>query len=565
MKLSNKSPASARRVMGASALWSLVALGFLGFVVAMLPPDVTAPFWILVRSYDVSAAWTGVAVLVLARALMPLFARINWARFAAFIERNLLVLCALSFGLYAALSFWVYRHVPLAMDEYCPLTQSRSFVAGRSNGWVPPALLDWIMAAGHRGEFFAISQSTGHFTPVYWPGLAILQMPFTALGVSWLCNPFLGALALWGVHRLTLRISASSEAAAWAWLLMLASPVIAINAASFYAMPAHLLFNVFYCLLLLRDDRRGAFGAGLVGGFALILHNPAPHLAFALPWLAFVAWKRRRLLLPLLAGYLVFALPLGFGWSAFLDDFDASRYAQAARATSHGGPPFVEMLSRLEAVVSLPSLDLVLARLTGLAKTVVWAVPGLLVIAWLGWRGAKLDSNQQQSRATRLLAASLLTTFALYWVVKLDQGHGWGFRYLHSAWFVLAVAGGCYLSHAPQNARAFFGALCALSFLILLPQRAWQVEGYIRHHRAQVPIATAPVSITFINGAHGIFTVDLLQNDPFLRNNDWRLKSHGASLNAQLAREYLVNPKREQSGEWGEIWSGSALRHPKQK
>ena len=564
MNIGNET-ASARRVMGASALWWMVALGFLSFLVALLPPDTKLAFWMLMRAYDVSAAWMGVAVLVVARLATPFFARLDWARIAAWIERNLLVLCALSFGLYAALSFWAYHHVPLAMDEYCPLTQSRSFVAGHTSGWVPPELLDWIMAAGHRGDFFGTSQSTGYYTPTYWPGLAILQTPFTALGVPWGCNPFLGALALWGVHRLTLRISDSREAAAWAWLLMLCSPVIAINAASFYSMPAHLLFNVCYCLLLLRDDRRGAFAAGLVGGFALVLHNPAPHLAFALPWLAFVAWKRRRLLLPLIAGYLIFAIPLGLGWSAFMDDFDASRYAQAARSASGSGPPFIEMLGRLSAVVSLPSPGLVWARLAGLAKTVVWAVPGLLVIAWLGWRGAKLQLEAGQSRALRLLMASLITTFALYWMIKFDQGHGWGYRYLHSAWFALAVSGGCYLARAPQNVRAFFGALCALSFAVLLPQRALQVEGFIRHHRAQVPAATAPVSITFINEAHGTFTVDLLQNDPFLRNDDWRLISHGAARNEALARKYLVNPKREQNGDWGEIWSGNALRHPTKK
>ena len=546
--------------MGASALWWLVALGFTSFVVAMLPPKMTAPFWILVRAHDVSAAWMGVLVLVLARVLVPLFERLNWARVATFIERNLLILCALAFAFYAALSFWAYHHVPLAMDEYCPLTQSRSFVSGHLNGWVPPELLDWIMARGHREYFFVVSQSSGQYSTVYWPGLAILQTPFVAIGAPWLCNPFLGALALWGVHRLTFRISDSREAGMWAWLLMLASPVIAINAASLYSMPAHLAFNVFYCWLLLRDDRRGAFAAGLVGGFALVLHNPAPHLAFALPWIAFVAWKRRRLLLPLLAGYLIFAIPLGFGWSKFVDGFDATRYSQSARAATGGESPFFEMIGRLSSVLSLPTLDLVLARLMGLAKTVVWAVPGLLVVAWLGWRGAATTTID--SRALRLLAASLFSTFALYFLVQLDQGHGWGFRYLHSAWFALPVAGACYLARAPQNVRAFFGALCALSLLILLPQRALQVEGFIRAHRAQVPAATAPVSITFINGAHGLFTVDLLQNDPFLRNDDWRLRSHGARENELLARKYLVDAKREQSGAWGEIWSGSALRHP---
>ena len=507
-------------VFASVVIW-MVALLFLQLIVSSVPADTTAPFWVLVRAHDLTAAWFGVGVLALSGVLMPLFARCSWDDIALFIERHLVVLCALALVLYGALAFWAYHHYPLAMDEFCPLSESRAFVSGRLCGWVPPPLLDWIVTARFEGEFFGVLRGSGFYTPTYWPGLAILQMPFVALGVPWGCNPVVGALGLWGVHRLALRLSGSREAAAWAWALMLASPVIALNAASFYAMSAHLLFNVFYSLLLLRGDRRGALAAGIVGGFALVLHNPAPHLAFALPWIGALAWKRRRLLGPLLLGYLVFALPLGFGWSAFLDGFDASKYAQIAHSTS-ASLPFGEMLGRLKTVVELPSLALVLIRLTGLAKTVVWAVPGLLVIAWMGWRDtARAVAG---SRGLRLLAASLLSTFALYWLVKFDQGHGWGYRYIHSAWFVLAILGGCFVAgSARQSAiRPFFAALCALSLAVLLPLRAWQAETFIAQHLAQVPAApaTATASITFINTQHGWFSVDMAQNDPFLRNDD---------------------------------------------
>ena len=554
----------AQRVIVASVLWWLVALVFLSLVIAGLPAGRVPEFWVTVREQDLSAAWVGVGVLVCARVLTPLFARCNWAQLAAFIERRLLILCGLAFVLYAGLAFWAHHHVPLALDEYCSLTESRSFAAGQSSGWVPPALLDWITAPKHRGEFISLARQSGHYTPVYWPGLGILLTPFSALGVPWLCNPLLGCLALWGIYRLTFRVSGSREAAAWAWALTLASPVIALNAASFYAMPAHLLFNVFYCLLLLRGNRRSALGAGIIGGFALVLHNPLPHAAFALPWLLFIAWKRRRLLLPLLLGYLVFAVPLGLGWSVFVGSFDASKYAQLA--PSGGASPLAEMLGRLATVVKLPTMYIVLARLTGLAKTVVWAVPGLLVLAWLGWRDLKFrsPSGTMHTSALRLMAASLFFTFMIYWLVPFDQTQGWGFRYIHSAWFVLPILGAVFLERTPQKSALwpFFAALCVTSFAILLPLRALQVEHLIAKRRAQVPAAQAPVSMTFINIEHGSFTFDLLQNDPFLRNNDWHLLSHGARNNENLARQYLISPRPEQSGEWGEIWVGSALRHP---
>ena len=560
-------PASARVIGVSIGLW-LLALGFLCCVIAVMPVDFSPVFWQLIRLHDLTNAWAGLFVLALAYFAAPLWAHCDWERVAVEIERRLPTLCALGFGLYAALSFWAYHHHPLVMDEYAPLIEGRSFVAGQTRAWVPPELLGWIMTEDYRGQFIQVVQSRGFYSPTYWPGLAILEMPFVALGVPWLCNPLLGALALAGVHRLTKRLTGSREAAAWAWALMLASPVIAINAASFYSMSAHLLFNVVYALLLLRGDRRGALAAGVVGGFALVLHNPVPHTAFALPWLIWVAFKRRRSLAPLLLGYVVFALPLGFGWSQFLDGFDVSSYAAPAKS---GGVPFAEMLGRLATVIQWPDALLILSRLAGLAKTVVWAVPGLVVLAWYGYRTlpkANADTAVD-ARGLRLLLASLLVTFAVYGLVKYDQGHGWGFRYLHSAWFVLAVLGGSFVARAPQTGssrvtlRAFFAALCVGTLLILMPLRAYQVEGFLRAHLAQVPTApTERASITFINQHTGYFVRDLIQNDPFLRDSHWRLLSHGTSANATLARQYLVNPARVQSGEWGEIWSGQSLNHP---
>ncbi|RZL01296.1 MAG: hypothetical protein EOO62_23415 [Hymenobacter sp.] len=52
----------------------------------------------------------------------------------------------------------------------------------------------------------------------------------------------------------------------------------------------------------------------------------------------------------------------------------------------------------------------------------------------------------------------------------------------------------------------------------------------------------------------------LIQNDPFLRNSNWKLVDQGDVKNAEIARKYLVNPKRREDEEWGEIWVGDALQ-----
>ena len=257
---------AAPKVIGASVLLWLVTLYF--FVLAAGGKgEEWNGFWVLVRDHEPPAAWAGVGVLVAAGALYRPFMRCDWERLAVWIERYLVGLCAVALVIYAALAVGAFQRFPMSTDEYGVWSESHVFAAGQLSGWVPPPLLDWILPWWTKGEFFAVSQSSGHFTASYWPGLAISQIPFTLLGVTWLCNPVWGALGLWGVFRLAKRLTGSSEAAAWAWVLTLCSPVIAINAASFYAMPAHFTCGVFYALSLLRDDRWSAFWAGVLGRF----------------------------------------------------------------------------------------------------------------------------------------------------------------------------------------------------------------------------------------------------------------------------------------------------------
>ena len=71
--------------------------------------------------------------------------------------------------------------------------------------------------------------------------------------------------------------------------------------------------------------------------------------------------------------------------------------------------------------------------LIGLAKVWLWAVPGMMLLAVVGaWRW-------REDTRVLTLAVSALTTIFGFWFVPFDQGHGWGFRYFHSAWMTLPV------------------------------------------------------------------------------------------------------------------------------
>jgi hypothetical protein len=94
-------------------------------------------------------------------------------------------------------------------------------------------------------------------------------------------------------------------------------------------MQAHLTANLLFAWLLLKPTPYRAFGAGVVGSLALVLHNPFPHMLFAAPWVIAIARPReqRRSFVALILGYLPLTVLMGVGWlylREFLTSGDSS-------------------------------------------------------------------------------------------------------------------------------------------------------------------------------------------------------------------------------------------------
>ncbi len=547
-------------------------------------------FWHLTFGLDISAGWLSVFVALLAilAALLKVSRRPLLAPAISFFERHIGWISAATLPFYAALAFFVAQRHAFSGDEVSVLLQSQIFSSGQLAGRVPPELIDWVVAPVAQGLSIQVSHASGQITSTYSPGFALLLSPFTWLGVPYLCNPLLTSLSVWVLYRVT-RTMLSSEAAFWATIFALSSPVIALSAATYYTTPAHLLCNLLFCWLLAQQTRRAAFLAGIVGSFALILHNPVPHALFALPWLTWMAIRRRDLLFPTLLGYCTLAPLLGMGWNRFLSGFDPGSYVLEVRAANLRNaaglsPTFWERLSQ---VLSWPDRDLWLTRMAGLCKLLIWATPGLGVLAWQGAaqllnrksnrrsnQAAKLEKNSKSAPFLRLTAWSFIATFLGYMFVRFDQGAGWGFRYVHSAWMALPILAGYFLANLSPDAavgrpnlRRYFGWCAALSLLIIVPFRCLQVGNFIRFQRAQVPLvpielsSSSPLSpsLTFVELKSGYHTVELVQNDPFLRNSAWKLVSNGTARNEALARRVLRAPRRVKAGKWGEIWVGESF------
>jgi hypothetical protein len=197
----------------------------------------------------------------------------------------------------------------------------------------------------------------------------------------------------------------------------------------------------------------------------------------------------------------------------------------------------------------------VLARISGFVKLWVWSVPGLLVLAWLGFQACRDDVR------CRLLFASAAMTFIGYFFVPFDQGHGWGYRYFHPAWGTLPVLAAMALARGEvagteNETLARIAAYAALGSLLLATAlRVVQVETFIDRHLSQVPKPAAnKAQIVFVEIRCGYYTVDLVQNHPLLRRKVLMMVSQGPERNAQIARRLSPASRLVARHGCGELW-----------
>ncbi|OGA14258.1 MAG: hypothetical protein A3D95_10095 [Betaproteobacteria bacterium RIFCSPHIGHO2_12_FULL_69_13] len=544
-------------------LWCLLGAGavqlYLAGPLQPAPSGFSAIFWYLLKSLDPAS---NVLLLVLAVVAFALRDRPGWQPVLRFAGSRPLAVATAVFVLLSLGALLAYRGRPLSMDEYSAVFQAKAFAAGRLSGELPVELLDRLVPRGFQGLFITVSRATGEAASTYWPTFSLLLAPFERFGASWALNPVLGSLSLLAIHRLAKRVSGSQEAGAWAMLFTLASPAFVVNAMSYYAMTAHLLANAVFALLLVDATPRRALAAGFVGALALTLHNPLPHLLFAVPFIVWLAARggSLRLLACLAVGYLSVGLPVGLGWKMFLKALASadSGAAQAIVPSQGAAAGIVKLAADQLAIFAPPTLQVLQARIYGLTKLWTWAAAGLVVLAlWGYW----LTRHRTE---VRVLALALVATFVGYLFIRFDQGHGWGFRYLHSAWFVLPLLAALALTAMPRDKlpgsnaglHGMAGWCLVLSLVLANALRIFQVDTFVRAHLGQVPplasgeAARVP-SVVFVDASRGFYAYDLVQNHPLLRESP--VVMLGRDSDGLMARHF-PGYVRVASGQWGEHW-----------
>ena len=512
------------RAIGRRAIWvgvcsSVVCLGyFYALDHALFSSANFSPIFRFLLTSDSTTAWIAVAICLLA-ALWDRPAPI--LRFVEFLADRALWVALLGVALTALGAVVIYHDYPLSMDEYAGVFQSKIFASGHMNAMLPPGYLDWLVVRGFNSEFLIVSRETGRVIEAYWPGFALLLAPFQLLRAPWLCNAVLAGLALYLVYWLTLEITRDKLAAGWALLFSIASGAFVADAISYYSMQAHLTANLLFVALLMRQNRYRAFGAGLIGSLALTLHNPVPHTLFAIPWLMAMATDRRQwqFVPPLILGYLP-GFALGVGWLLLRSDIGSAAYQVSSLSGIANG------------VFAWPNAALLNVRAASLVKMWVWAVPCLFIFAILGCTRYRVNSH------VRLLASSAILTFVGYLFVTFDQGHGWGYRYFHSAWGAIPILAACAMTGTSDtNLRlvSFAGAVAILNFLMIVPFQMIQIEGFISQHLAQLGPPRRPWNnVYFVHPRDGFYVADMVQIDPYLRDPDLVLVSRGVELDSKM-------------------------------
>jgi hypothetical protein len=479
----------------------------------------------LLTVHDSKTAWLMLGVCILAALWRN--PRPSW-KIVDFVGLHPTSVVTATVALLGLAAIFVYHNDAFSMDEYAAVFQSKVFAAGRLTGQLPPSVVDWLIPRGFNGSFLVASRTTGQAIETYWPGFSLILAAFEFFGISWLCNSCLAGISLFLIHRITLEITDDRRAAGWSVLFTIASGTFAAYAISYYSMQAHLTANLLFVWLLLKPTPHRAFGAGVIGSLALVLHNPFPHALFAAPWIIAMASARdqRRCFFALILGYLPLTMFMGGGW-LYLRELISS-----------GNSGFNVVGDIAANVFKFPDKSMIDIRAAEMVKLWVWAAPCIFIMAVLG------RLRRGDDRRVRLLAQSAVVTFVGYVFVVFDQGHGWGYRYFQSAWGVVPILAACAMTaRAEPSGRlaAFAGAAAVLNLLLVVPVQLIQIGGTITRHSAQLPEPQRPGSNVYFINDGGFYLADLVQTDPLLRAGDLYLFSRGAALDGELRLQNWPN------------------------
>ena len=408
----------------------------------------------------------------------------------------------------------------LSMDEWAAAFQARIFL----NGEVEHSIDAWWrqFLGAILPLYVRWRESTGAWMIAYLPTYTATKAALMAVGLDRLTNPLYGALTIVAIASVARRLWPGRPLRALAAVLFLAtSAQFLLMSMSGYAMAAHLLFNLWFLALHLRGDRPGHAAAPWVGVLALGINNPFPHALFVAPFLVRLLVRRRW---PLVAYYGAVYVTGVIGWYLWL------RYSF---------PPADE--GGLGRLFTMPGIRSAIVAGASWTQVLTWQAPLMMVCAL-----AAIVRWRERGDAERDMAIGAALMLGFYLFVVLDQGHGWGYRYVYGALgslALLAASGASLLGRAIGRTRAatLLAASAAVALAVQLPVRMKVAHDFTAPYANALRwIRTRPEPIVVIDPSVAWYGRDLVRNDPLLREEPvvvvpWSLTPLGWQLLQQRA------------------------------
>lgn len=469
-------------------------------------------YYLLVHFETLQFAVTGVVMLLLAALV---------ARKPALLERALpasswkipplftaLIFSLAALAICAAGTFTAYHNFPLCIDEYLPTYQAKLFARGQIFAQIPE---EWRAFAPAMTTIFLIFDPENfRWTQVFLPVNAAFRALLSFVGLDAITGALLAALSVWATCVCARRLWPDKPRL---WLLagglVLANTQVLITGMTAYAWPGHLALNMIFLACYLSPGA-AFWAAPWVGLLAMGLHQAHVHPLFAFPLVLRFAWQRRWTAFLYYGVVYVVAFACWVGWMKL----------------THFGTPHGEM----SGIFALPSTEMLSLQWCNAALLLSWSTPllwALVIVAWTQWGTLPPFARD--------LTAGLALSFVFYCFFPHNQGHGWGYRFLHGFWgsAALLAAWGWERFDDATTAKALRGALVlSLGFTAMwqLPARLWEIDRVVEPFAsASRKIESAPYDFLILDPRGAWYSCDLVRNDPFLTNKPKIMWSRGVT------------------------------------
>jgi hypothetical protein len=308
----------------------------------------------------------------------------------------------------------------------------------------------------------------------YGPMNALTRTVFSLLFDPALMNPLLAALGFFLIYRVARRLFPDSSGAVWTVLFGYAlSAQIFTNAMTDYPMTGHLTFNLLWLALYL-NGRRVALAAAMAVGFVAIgFHQIIFHPLFAAPFILDFALKRQWR--PFLAFLAVYAGALLF-WMSYPHLVISMNGVSIESGSAAGLSGFIQ--ARVIPLLSNADPGTLHNLFFNVLRFLMWAPMFLGPFLFLA-----LPAVRRGEGIAPHLACGAAVTLAAMIILLPNQGHGWGYRYLHPIMGNILLLSGYGYRRAALNEKEAADRLVVLlggaTVLIAIPFLLWTTRSFI--------------------------------------------------------------------------------------